>query len=157
MFLSFRKTLCRLGSFRFGAGIRVKGISAVFLVFIFACLNLFWYMMLGVMWMIYGIFWLYWKMIYGTFWLCWKMILWVYIKPIIWLFSKLFGLLNTRSASERKSGNVSVLVTKDGKKYHFDRNCPYVRGCSAKRMKLSKAKKMGYSPCHHCATITYRD
>lgn len=67
MFVSFSKTLARVGGFRIGCGIRVTKKNAVWaslVVFFVVMFQLMWYMMVGTFWLCYA-------MLYAMFW-CFK-------------------------------------------------------------------------------------
>lgn len=67
MFISFSKTLARVGGFRIGCGIRITKKNAVwasFAVFFVALFQLMWYLTVGMLWLCYAVF-------YGLFW-CFK-------------------------------------------------------------------------------------
>lgn len=55
MYLSFGRRLRGLGRIRFGVGYRMKGWTAAIMIFLYAMLYMCWYLMLGTLWMIYGI------------------------------------------------------------------------------------------------------
>lgn len=57
--LGFHRTLFKLGNWRFGIGYGFHGITGFCMLIIFGILNLCWYMILGVMWLFYGIFYLF--------------------------------------------------------------------------------------------------
>ena len=64
MFISFSKTIARLGGFRLGFGIRMNKKNAVWLSFIIlfvAMFQLMWYMLLFCFWLMYAL-------IYGIYW-----------------------------------------------------------------------------------------
>lgn len=54
MYLGFGRRLRTLGGVRLFAGVRLKGATAAFLFFFIAIIRLYWYIMLGMLWMIYG-------------------------------------------------------------------------------------------------------
>ncbi len=60
--------------------------------------------------------------------------------------------LLARSAPAQANGDVTVYVTKTGKKYHAA-SCRYIRK-GATPMKLKDAVKEGYSPCSVCKPPT---
>ena len=53
------RTLFKLGKWRFGIGYGFHGFSGFCMLIIFGILNLCWYMILGVIWLFYGIFYLF--------------------------------------------------------------------------------------------------
>ena len=55
MYLSFGRRLRRLGALRFGVGFRMKVWTAAIMIFLYAMLYMMWYLMLGTLWMLYGI------------------------------------------------------------------------------------------------------
>lgn len=55
MYLSFGRRLRGLGGFRFGVGVRMKGWTGALMTFMYAMLYLLWYMLLGTLWLIYGL------------------------------------------------------------------------------------------------------
>lgn len=58
MYVSFGRRLRTLGRVRIGAGFRVRGATGLFLLMFVAIFRLMWYIMLGVLWMMYGIIYL---------------------------------------------------------------------------------------------------
>lgn len=54
MFLSFRHSLLKLGKVRIGAGFRMKGSAAWIMLLIYGLVYMCWYMMLGTLWLLYG-------------------------------------------------------------------------------------------------------
>ena len=57
-YVGAHRTLMKMGKWRFGIGYRAKGATGAILVFLFAILNLMWYMILGCIWLTYGFIWL---------------------------------------------------------------------------------------------------
>lgn len=55
MFLSFGRRLRGLGKVRLGVGLRMKGSAAWIMLLLYGLLNLCWYMILGTLWLMYGI------------------------------------------------------------------------------------------------------
>lgn len=55
MYLSIGRRLMGLGKIRIGAGIRLKGWTAAIMIFVYAMMYLCWYMILGTLWLMYGI------------------------------------------------------------------------------------------------------
>ena len=55
----FHKTLLKIGKWRFGIGYSTRGTAGLIMVCIYAVLNLMWYMILGCLWMMYGMIWLF--------------------------------------------------------------------------------------------------
>lgn len=55
MYLSIGRRLRGLGKIRIGAGFRMKGWTAAIMIFVYAMVYLCWYMMLGTLWLLYGI------------------------------------------------------------------------------------------------------
>lgn len=55
MFLSIKSTLLRMGRFRIGAGIRLKGWTAVFAIFGIGMFYLIWWSLLAAFWCLYGV------------------------------------------------------------------------------------------------------
>lgn len=55
MYLSFGRRLRGFGRMRIGAGIRMNGWVAAFMIFIYAMLYMCWYMVLGTLWLMYGL------------------------------------------------------------------------------------------------------
>lgn len=55
MFVSIGHKLRGLGKIRFGVGVRMKGATAWIMLLLYGMLNLMWYIMLGTLWLIYGI------------------------------------------------------------------------------------------------------
>ena len=43
-----------------------------------------------------------------------------------------------------------VFITAKGKKFHYDRFCPYLTNANEIKMQLSKARKAGYTECDKC-------
>lgn len=54
MFLSFGRSLRTLGSVRVGAGFRMKGPAAWIMLILYGLLYMCWYMILGTLWLMYG-------------------------------------------------------------------------------------------------------
>lgn len=54
MYIGFSKKLKALGGLRIGFGKRFSGAGGWILLFCCAVLNLFWYMILGCLWLMYG-------------------------------------------------------------------------------------------------------
>jgi hypothetical protein len=54
MFISFGHTLRSLGKIRLGFGFRMRGWTAAIMIFIYAMLYMCWYMVLGMLWLLYG-------------------------------------------------------------------------------------------------------
>ena len=50
-YVGAHRTLMKMGKWRFGIGYRAKGATGAILVFLFAILNLMWYMILGCIWL----------------------------------------------------------------------------------------------------------
>lgn len=59
MYISFGRSLRTLGRVRICAGYRCRGLMGWSLLLVVAMLRMSWYLMLGVLWMIYGIFYLF--------------------------------------------------------------------------------------------------
>ncbi|MBQ2273320.1 MAG: hypothetical protein II337_07670 [Clostridia bacterium] len=57
--LGFRKTLLKIGKWRFGIGYSMHGATGFFVLCIYAMLNLMWYSILACLWMTYGVIWLF--------------------------------------------------------------------------------------------------
>lgn len=55
MFVGFSKRLKALGGLRIGFGKRLHGAGGWILFFFCAILNLYWYMILGCLWLFYGV------------------------------------------------------------------------------------------------------
>lgn len=55
MYIGFSKRLKALGGLRIGFGKRVHGAGGWILFFLCAILNLYWYMILGCLWLFYGV------------------------------------------------------------------------------------------------------
>lgn len=148
MFVSFHKTLCKLGSVRIGAGVRLKGGAGAMLALLFAVLNLYWYLMLGALWMIFGVMWL-----------MWKLFLFFVIKPIKWFWNKMLPQnridhpkqAQNNTATNSNTEQIRVLVTQGGSKFHLDGGCPSIRGSETELIDLEQARAKGYTPCAHCA------
>ena len=64
--VGFRKTLFKLGKWRFGIGYSTHGATGIIMLCVFGLPNLMWYMILGCLWLGYylvlGIGWLYYAM-----------------------------------------------------------------------------------------------
>lgn len=58
MYVSFGHRLRSLGRVRIGAGFRFRGFTGWCLLLVVALLRLYWYILLGVLWMMYGIIYL---------------------------------------------------------------------------------------------------
>lgn len=58
MYVSFGRRLRALGRVRIGAGLRFNGLMGWSLILVVALLRLYWYLMLGMLWMMYGIIYL---------------------------------------------------------------------------------------------------
>ena len=58
MYVSFGRRLRTLGRVKIGTGLRFKGPLGWCLLLVVALLRLYWYIMLGVFWMMYGIIYL---------------------------------------------------------------------------------------------------
>ena len=56
--MSFHKTLFKLGKWRFGIGYSSKGGKAWIVLFLYSILNLYWWMLIGCLWLCYGMFYL---------------------------------------------------------------------------------------------------
>lgn len=56
MYIGFTTKLKHMSHFRIGAGVRMRGSKGWLLFCLFAILNLYWYMILGCLWMMYGCF-----------------------------------------------------------------------------------------------------
>lgn len=54
----FRKTLFKMGKWRFGIGYSMHGAAGIVMLCIYGLMNLMWYMILGCCWLIYGMIWL---------------------------------------------------------------------------------------------------
>ena len=54
MFLSFRHSLLKLGKVRIGAGFRLKGSAAWIMLLFYGLFYMCWYMILGTLWLMYG-------------------------------------------------------------------------------------------------------
>jgi len=71
MFLSFSKTIAKIGGFRIGIGTRINkknaGYALIGVVFYYMLL-MCWYMMVGCLWLVYA-------MCYGFYWVIKKIIL----------------------------------------------------------------------------------
>ena len=78
MYISFGKTLRKWSGVRIGAGFRVRGAAGAMLACLLAVVNLWWYLMLGMLWLLYGALWLF-----------WKLIKYCIVKPVKWIASKL--------------------------------------------------------------------
>ena len=57
--VGFRKTLFKLGKWRFGIGYSTHGATGIIMLCFYGIFNLIWYTMLGCLWMIYGVIWLF--------------------------------------------------------------------------------------------------
>ncbi len=57
--VGFRKTLFKLGKWRFGIGYSTRGATGIIMLCVFGIFNLMWYMILGCLWIIYGVIWLF--------------------------------------------------------------------------------------------------
>lgn len=57
----FRKTLLKIGKWRFGIGYSTHGIAGMVMLCIYGLLNLMWYTMIAMFWIIYGCCWLMYK------------------------------------------------------------------------------------------------
>lgn len=55
MYVSFGRRLRALGRVKVGASFRLNGPMGWSLILVVALLRLYWYLMLGVLWMLYGI------------------------------------------------------------------------------------------------------
>ena len=55
MYIGFSKTLMRLGGIRIGMGMRKKGTDGLFLLFLFGMIQLCWWMIVGMLWLLYGV------------------------------------------------------------------------------------------------------
>ncbi len=56
--VGFYRTLLRMGAFRFGVGYSTRGATGLIMLCMFGLMNLMWYMVLGCLWITYGIIWL---------------------------------------------------------------------------------------------------
>ncbi len=56
--VGFYRTLLRMGAFRFGVGYSTRGVTGILMLCMFGIFNLMWYMVLGCLWIIYGVIWL---------------------------------------------------------------------------------------------------
>lgn len=56
--LGFHKTLVKIGKWRFGIGYSSHGTTGALVLFLFFFLNLFWWMILASLWLLYGMCWL---------------------------------------------------------------------------------------------------
>ena len=54
MYIGFSKTLIRLGGIRFGVGKRLKGSAAGVMVLFYGMMQLFWWALVGTLWLLYG-------------------------------------------------------------------------------------------------------
>lgn len=59
MFIGFSTRLKRMGGFRLGIGKRVHGWTAIFILMFVGIFYLMWWSLLGCMWLIYGVCWLF--------------------------------------------------------------------------------------------------
>lgn len=57
--VGFHKSLFKLGRFRFGIRYRAKGISGLIMLLVYGFMNFCWYAILGSLWLMYGIIWLF--------------------------------------------------------------------------------------------------
>ena len=57
--VGFRKTLFKIGKWRFGIGYSTHGTTGLIMLCVFSLFNLMWYMLLGALWLGY---WLYYAM-----------------------------------------------------------------------------------------------
>ena len=57
--VGFRKTLFKLGKWRFGIGYSTHGATGVIMLCVFGLFNLMWYMILGCLWLTYAFIWLF--------------------------------------------------------------------------------------------------
>ena len=55
MYLSFGRRLRGLGGVRFGVHKRVSGGAAAVMLFVYCMMYLMWYMLLGTLWLMYGL------------------------------------------------------------------------------------------------------
>lgn len=55
MYIGFSKTLMRLGGIRIGIGMRKKGAEGLFFLFLFGMVQLCWWMIVGMLWLLYGV------------------------------------------------------------------------------------------------------
>lgn len=73
-------------------------------------------------------------------------------KPSI--FSRIMALFrpktNTSKSKPLAGSEPYMFVTLKGKKFHYDPDCSGLRNSKTIRMKLSKAKKAGYTACDRC-------
>ena len=64
--VGFRKTLFKLGKWRFGIGYSTHGATGIIMLCVFGLFNLMWYIILGCLWLGYyfilGVSWLYYAM-----------------------------------------------------------------------------------------------
>lgn len=56
--VGFHKTLFKLGKWRFGIGYSTRGLTGIIMLCVFGMVNLMWYMILGMLWLTYGVIWL---------------------------------------------------------------------------------------------------
>lgn len=67
MFVEFRQKLFKMGKFKISVGCRMKGVSAAVFLCIRGILYLYWYMIVAMGWLIYGVCWIYYKLFSSVF------------------------------------------------------------------------------------------
>ena len=55
MYIGFSKTLMRWGGIRIGMGTRAKGPTGLLLLFLFGMVQLCWWTIVGMLWLLYGV------------------------------------------------------------------------------------------------------
>lgn len=55
MYIGFSKTLMRWGGIRIGVGTRAKGPMGLLMLLIFGMVQLCWWMIVGMLWLLYGL------------------------------------------------------------------------------------------------------
>ncbi len=131
MFVSFGKTLKKMGGFRIGAHFKLNGVGlVVFGIFIFMFYLIYWTFLL-MAWMVYGVFYLYYLMFKGI--------------------AYLFGYRKKKSGKKQaKNGDSPVLVyyAPGGKTYHMNRSCAGSENISTTTLNMVEYEDL--SPCRRC-------
>ena len=100
MRFTFHKTLFKLGNMRFGIGYTSRNNPLAWsLLFFILMFKFVWYMIIGMLWMCYGMFIL---MYYMMKYLCIGLYLfykWCLVKPIMWIVQKIKQLLKNKQTT----------------------------------------------------------
>lgn len=100
MRFTFHKTLFRLGKMRIGIGYTSKNNPLAWILLLFIWMfQLMWYMLIGMLWLGYGMFIL---MYYMMKYLCVGLYLfckWCLVKPIVWVVQKIKQSINNKKTT----------------------------------------------------------